>query len=471
MFKLKTVYSIFALLVFLLFNAAYLCHKAPYAFINVAFLMIAATGYFYKNVISYYLAALSWIILCPVFIMFYKISPFDASLPILIFNGLQFGFVRYKKMIEDDRKSWSLHIRGKEADKKKLQEEFGKFNAIEKEIKEKELAIVGLYEITKRMSEDLRFSDIFRVFSSFLQENFNFRKCSLLILNWENPEPRLDRVYNVWNRGNRDELIETVNYDKLIKPFSENPGKLYITAGENKELLKNLGIESKEVETFTGIPIISEGRPVAILALENLPREELEKFTILSMQFSLEIKKVLLYETVEKLAITDSLTGLYVRRYFSERLKEETQRSKRYNLKFAFIMIDIDDFKLTNDTYGHLVGDVILKELSRVITDNIREIDLACRYGGEEFALFLPETGSDGARSVAERIRKKIEESIFKAYNEKLNMKVSVGISIYPDDSNDAEDLIEKADAALYDAKKLGKNLVCEYKKRYNSKL
>jgi diguanylate cyclase (GGDEF)-like protein len=223
------------------------------------------------------------------------------------------------------------------------------------------------------------------------------------------------------------------------------------------------------VETFIAIPFLSEKKIVGILTIENLPKADMERLAILSTQFALEIKKVLLYEMVEQMAITDSLTGLYVRRHFYDRLNEELKRSRRYKLKFAFLMLDIDDFKRCNDTYGHMVGDVILKEMARVIKENVREIDIVARYGGEEISLVLPDTAEESARMVAERLRKKIEEHVFRAYDEKLKLTVSVGVSIYPKDAPEAKALIEKADAALYAAKKSGKNVVCEYKKEYNN--
>ena len=191
---------------------------------------------------------------------------------------------------------------------------------------------------------------------------------------------------------------------------------------------------------------------------------DIERFVILAMQFALEMKKVLLYETVEELAITDDLTGLSVRRYFFERLKEEVARSKRYKFKFSLLMIDIDDFKALNDTYGHLVGDVVLRDVSRIIKENSREMDLVARYGGEEFSLVLPETRQEAAMLVGERIRRKVAENVFRAYDEKVKVTISAGVAVYPDDASEVSGLVEKADKALYDAKAAGKNVVsaCE---------
>ncbi len=375
---------------------------------------------------------------------------------ILLLLGLLAGFLVYKNMIDQERTHLNLKLKNEERMAKSLLEELTDLSEREEDIRQRELATLNLYLVTKKMSESLAFGEIFKVFSAFLKENFVFKKCDLIMLNWDDPVTKIGNVYSVshgFAGAPAAEAGESIDYDRLMNLLLKKPERIQISQGDG------------EIAAFTAIPLLSEKKLVAILAVECLPKNDVEKFNILAMQFALEIEKVLLYETVERLAITDSLTGLYARRYFFERMNEEAQRSKRYKFKFAFLMCDIDDFKQCNDTYGHLVGDVILREIGRIMKESVREIDFVSRYGGEEFALMLPETGEDGARLVAERIRKKIEESIFRAYDEKLKVTISIGIAIYPKDALKMKDLTEKADRALYAAKKSGKNVVCGYKK------
>ncbi|MCK4462704.1 MAG: GGDEF domain-containing protein [Candidatus Omnitrophica bacterium] len=194
--------------------------------------------------------------------------------------------------------------------------------------------------------------------------------------------------------------------------------------------------------------------------LKDLKMEYREYSSILDSQLALQLKKASLYESVEKLSITDGLTEIYLRRYFIDRLSEEIERSRRLKLKFSILMVDIDHFKNCNDRYGHMVGDAVLREVASIIKSNIRQIDLAARYGGEEFTVLLPETGRDGALHVAERIRKACEDRLISAYDENLKFAVSIGISVYPEDAKDSEPLIEKADEAMYRSKQAGRNRV-----------
>ncbi len=170
------------------------------------------------------------------------------------------------------------------------------------------------------------------------------------------------------------------------------------------------------------------------------------------------LEKIHLYEQMETLSIHDSLTGVYNRRYFNMRLEEEAERAKKFSLKFSLLMIDIDHFKKVNDTYGHLVGDAVLREVAQKLQSCLREIDFVARYGGEEFVVILQETDKDGALFVAERIRSAIGAKKIRAFDEQLLITVSIGMVVFPRHTTYPELLIEVADKALYKAKKSGRN-------------
>jgi diguanylate cyclase (GGDEF)-like protein len=215
-------------------------------------------------------------------------------------------------------------------------------------------------------------------------------------------------------------------------------------------------------------PIISKGKMSGILYMENnlsenaFTPERLEILRSFSVQAAISIENARLFE----LATTDGMTKLYVHRYFQLLLDQELKRSHRHNKKFSLVMMDVDNFKSFNDTYGHQLGDKVLKDVAGAAKKTSRAEDVVARYGGEEFIMILPETDSCQAMIIAERIRASVAGIEIPHGNQKLHVTISLGVSTYPDHSEEKEELINAADAALYTSKHKGKNCVSLFEKK-----
>jgi diguanylate cyclase (GGDEF)-like protein len=172
-----------------------------------------------------------------------------------------------------------------------------------------------------------------------------------------------------------------------------------------------------------------------------------------------KVIEISIFEQTERSAITDGLTGLFNRRHFTQTLRHEISRAKRHKTRVSLALFDIDDFKKLNDTKGHPEGDKVLVRTASLIKEGIREIDVASRYGGEEFAVVLPETSHTGAFVVAERVRQKVENH-FRRTRGVSNVTVSGGVATFPDDATTFQDLLKKADLGLYRSKAAGKNRI-----------
>ena len=167
---------------------------------------------------------------------------------------------------------------------------------------------------------------------------------------------------------------------------------------------------------------------------------------------------------LHKLAMHDGLTGLYNHKFFYHLLTNELIRSQRYKCNTSLLLLDIDHFKKVNDTYGHVSGDMVLKEISNRLLDRVRATDAVCRYGGEEIVIILPDTTIDRARNLAEELRTIIEKKSFEVENEQhISITTSIGISVSPENSQEPAILVSYADKALYQAKNNGRNRVCTY--------
>jgi diguanylate cyclase (GGDEF)-like protein len=238
----------------------------------------------------------------------------------------------------------------------------------------------------------------------------------------------------------------------------DNPWKL-------SELARNEGIRG-----FVCMPLVQHGRRLGVLYLYRNDRdaffdEEIKMLATFSHLASGAIENATLYAKSQGLVATDALTGLYNRRVLDERLEGELQRSSRYGKSFSFMMLDLDKFKSINDTYGHLAGDAVLKQVGEILKENTREVDSPIRFGGEEFAIVLPELNGDAAKITGERIRMAVSAAAFSLPDgRKFNVTASMGIASYPECAKDADTLIKHADQALYLAKREGRNRVMLYR-------
>jgi len=230
-------------------------------------------------------------------------------------------------------------------------------------------------------------------------------------------------------------------------------------------LTQSYSLVNRELPFAVYVPLLKEGELYGVVKIgpkingEAFSENDLEFFATLSSQAVIAFDNARLYS----LAITDSITKLYVNRYFHLRLEEEVRRSQRYNSTLSLLMCDLDHFKLINDTYGHQQGDIILREISTILKRNTRNTDIAARYGGEEFVIILPETTLADAKIVADRIRRDIDCHEFPALvigQPPLRCTISIGVASFPLNADNKEELISKADSSMYLAKGSGRNRV-----------
>jgi diguanylate cyclase (GGDEF)-like protein len=266
-----------------------------------------------------------------------------------------------------------------------------------------------------------------------------------------------DRIFNLYDLM-RDST-KTFDKDEAFQAFKSHLNRQVQL--EDCQLIGDAPKDMEEFPSFKGYKTFSlraKKFSLGELAYKGLPRKDEETFTILAHQFALALRRIQLYKDVENMAINDSLTGLHTRRYLMERFGEEFARTGLKGLSLSILMIDVDHFKKINDEYGHLAGDQVLREVGHMITQTIREVDIAGRYGGEEFCVILPDTDKQGALLAADRVRLAIADQKIRAYDASVHVTVSIGVATIPEDAHHMGELMDKADWALYRAKRLGRN-------------
>lgn len=294
-------------------------------------------------------------------------------------------------------------------------------------------------------------------------------KGSLMLYDYTSNSLQVKVVYGLADKRVEENINNGLIQCSQIKAGEGVAGTVFL---EKKAIITNLGSNDPRfvnkdslpnVQSLLCVPLIAKGETIGVINISNKKNDklfnqrDLEFMTSLSNQAAIAIDNAKLYE----LATKDGLTKLYISRHFYTLLENEIRRCSRYKHKMSLLMMDIDNFKNVNDTYGHLIGDQILRELSNEISQTVRKIDIPARYGGEEFIVILPETTKEDATTIAQRLRINISKIKVKAKEDTyISPTVSVGICQYPMDGEDAKTLINSADVALYHSKNNGKNIV-----------
>lgn len=247
------------------------------------------------------------------------------------------------------------------------------------------------------------------------------------------------------------ELILTGNIDTYAKPVIKR---------SQRPFAKNYNTTNCAI-----IPLICHDRVVGVLNLADktdvcgFTREDIALIELLGQLIGASIGNIRLFEKIQRQAMIDGLTGLMNHRSFYEALEKELWRARRYGGTISLIMADIDNLKQINDTHGHRAGDKVIREISRRIKECIRQIDLAARYGGDEFAIILPNAGIEEAVLVSQRIVEIANCNPITWQREHIELSISAGVGQYGPDTN-PEDITSRSDRALYQAKQAGKNTV-----------
>lgn len=223
-----------------------------------------------------------------------------------------------------------------------------------------------------------------------------------------------------------------------------------------------------KTQSIICVPLKSKGKVLGVIELINQLEgrsfriEDLTLLKTLADYAAIAIENARFFKRVQELTITDDMTNLFNSRHLQQQLDVELQRSRRYHLKFTLVFLDLDHFKLVNDTYGHLVGSRVLRETADIIRACLRDVDVATRYGGDEFVILLPETDTDQALTVVNRLRDALNQHVFvESEGHHIKLTASFGLATYPDDADSKVEIIRLADNAMYHVKETTRNGIC----------
>jgi len=324
------------------------------------------------------------------------------------------------------------------------------------------------YEVSKHLNANLEYNEVIDILTGVIQEVYEYDRIAVSI----KTENNKCKIYKVIGKEAGFPEGEVFDIDEGLNGWviKKNQSVLVSDLEKGDYFIPRYSHNEKNnynMRSFIGVPVSYGDSCMGVVSVEsekpNAYIEQHEKLLgMLANNIGSSLERTMIHKQLKKLAITDELTGLNNYRALRNRLNDEIERAKRYETKFSLLMVDIDHFKKFNDTYGHIVGDQVLKEISKILKDSLRNVDFLARYGGEEFVAILAETKLRNALLTAERIRKNIETSIINYKGKEYKITISIGVAEYMTDMSE-EDILSIVDEAMYKAKTEGRNKVIPY--------
>ncbi|MBI5809954.1 MAG: sensor domain-containing diguanylate cyclase [Deltaproteobacteria bacterium] len=331
------------------------------------------------------------------------------------------------------------------------------------------LQLATFNEIGKALTSSLDLKEILNIVMDKISVLLRPKNWSLMLLDTETSELRFEIAIGPGSEKIKDLRLK-LGEGVAGWVAKEKQPLLVPDVSKDPRFSKKADKVSKfKTQSIICVPLAARNKCLGVIELINkveengFGEEDLRILTTLADYTAIAIENAIYLKKVEELTDTDDLTKLYNSRFLHRRLDYEVERARRFKYDLSMIFLDLDHFKQVNDRYGHLSGSKLLKEVARLISGVIRNVDMACRYGGDEFIIVMPETPKRSAFMVAEKIRKAMKEEIF-LRDDGINVKItaSFGVASFPEDTKDKNDLIHLADNAMYDVKNRTRDGVAE---------
>lgn len=329
-------------------------------------------------------------------------------------------------------------------------------------------ALMRIIEASQHLGSSTTLEKLMPMVSDVVRSLFRVQTVAVYLLDEEDAEEPVMRARGVDSPHAEvfPDFSPRVSWSVLHYVMKERKASLFRDFNADGPAEEKVLPRDRDFRSVMVSPLMFEGRAIGSIFVSfpapgRYNEDALHTYALVSNQVALAVRNAQLAEGMAALAVRDSLSGLYTHGYFQEYLGKAVTRAKYSKQPLSMMILDMDFFKKVNDNYGHPQGDALLKQLGGVIKAVVRPQDTICRYGGDEFTVTMPDTNRIQAVVLAEKIRQAVEEYEFVIGSNIVHITISGGVASFPEDAETKKELIEKADAAMYQAKHQGRNRIC----------